>query len=258
MLRRRRQPAADQRFHFFCCQHASLPKRKRNIKLQAASCKLQAADQERVAVISANIQGRDLGSVVADIESRLADMAMPEGFGLSMGGQNEEMVRSFDSMKFAISLAIFLVYLVMASQFESLLHPFVIMFTIPLGLVGSISALLITGETINVVVLIGLIMLAGIVVNNAIVLIDYVNQLRRESGMKKLEAVLRAGELRLRPILMTTSTTVLGLLPMALGLGEGAEIRAPMAITVIGGLILSTMLTLIIIPVVYTVFDRGE
>ncbi len=219
---------------------------------------IRRIDQERVAVISANIQGRDLGSVVADIESRLADMAMPEGFGLSMGGQNEEMVRSFDSMKFAISLAIFLVYLVMASQFESLLHPFVIMFTIPLGLVGSISALLITGETINVVVLIGLIMLAGIVVNNAIVLIDYVNQLRRESGMKKLEAVLRAGELRLRPILMTTSTTVLGLLPMALGLGEGAEIRAPMAITVIGGLILSTMLTLIIIPVVYTVFDRGE
>ena len=219
---------------------------------------IRRIDQERVAVISANIQGRDLGSVVADIESRLADMAMPEGFGLSMGGQNEEMVRSFESMKFAISLAIFLVYLVMASQFESLLHPFVIMFTIPLGLVGSISALLITGETINVVVLIGLIMLAGIVVNNAIVLIDYVNQLRRESGMKKLEAVLRAGELRLRPILMTTSTTVLGLLPMALGLGEGAEIRAPMAITVIGGLILSTMLTLIIIPVVYTVFDRGE
>ena len=219
---------------------------------------IRRIDQERVAVISANIQGRDLGSVVADIESRLADMAMPEGFGLSMGGQNEEMVRSFDSMKFAISLAIFLVYLVMASQFESLLHPFVIMFTIPLGLVGSISALLITGETINVVVLIGLIMLAGIVVNNAIVLIDYVNQLRRESGMKKLEAVLRAGELRLRPILMTTSTTVLGLLPMALGLGEGAEIRAPMAITVIGGLILSTMLTLIIIPVVYTIFDRGE
>ena len=219
---------------------------------------IRRIDQERVAVISANIQGRDLGSVVADIESRLADMAMPEGFGLSMGGQNEEMVRSFESMKFAISLAIFLVYLVMASQFESLLHPFVIMFTIPLGLVGSISALLITGETINVVVLIGLIMLAGIVVNNAIVLIDYVNQLRRESGMKKLEAVLRAGELRLRPILMTTSTTVLGLLPMALGLGEGAEIRAPMAITVIGGLILSTMLTLIIIPVVYTVFDRGN
>ena len=219
---------------------------------------IRRIDQERVAVISANIQGRDLGSVVADIESRLAGMAMPEGFGLSMGGQNEEMVRSFDSMKFAISLAIFLVYLVMASQFESLLHPFVIMFTIPLGLVGSVSALLITGETINVVVLIGLIMLAGIVVNNAIVLIDYVNQLRRESGMKKLEAVLRAGELRLRPILMTTSTTVLGLLPMALGLGEGAEIRAPMAITVIGGLILSTMLTLIIIPVVYTVFDRGE
>ncbi len=219
---------------------------------------IRRIDQERVAVVSANIDGRDLGSVVAEIEADLSQMAMPEGFDLAMGGQNEEMVRSFDSMKFAISLAIFLVYLVMASQFESLLHPFVIMFTIPLGLVGSVLALLTTGQTVSVVVLIGLIMLAGIVVNNAIVLIDYVNQLRRESGLSKMDAVLRAGELRLRPILMTTSTTVLGLLPMALGLGEGAEIRAPMAITVIGGLLLSTMLTLVIIPVVYTLFDRGE
>jgi HAE1 family hydrophobic/amphiphilic exporter-1 len=168
------------------------------------------------------------------------------------------MVRSFDSMKFAMSLAVFLVYLVMASQFESLLHPFVIMFTIPLGLVGSVMALLLTGETVSVVVLIGFIMLAGIVVNNAIVLIDYVNQLRRDGGMTKVEAVIRAGELRFRPILMTTATTVLGLLPMALGLGEGAEIRAPMAITVIGGLLVSTMLTLVIIPVVYTIVDRGE
>ncbi len=219
---------------------------------------IRRIDQERVAVVSANIDGRDLGSVVAEIEANLAEMAMPEGFDLAMGGQNEEMVRSFDSMKFAMSLAIFLVYLVMASQFESLLHPFVIMFTIPLGLVGSVLALLVSGETVSVVVLIGLIMLAGIVVNNAIVLIDYVNQLRRDGGMSKIEAVLQAGELRLRPILMTTSTTVLGLLPMALGLGEGAEIRAPMAITVIGGLLLSTMLTLVIIPVVYTLFDRGE
>lgn len=219
---------------------------------------IRRIDQERVAVISANIDGRDLGSVVAEIEADLSQMAMPEGFDLAMGGQNEEMVRSFDSMKFAMSLAIFLVYLVMASQFESLLHPFVIMFTIPLGLVGSVMALLLTGQTVSVVVLIGLIMLAGIVVNNAIVLIDYVNQLRRENGMAKMDAVMRAGELRLRPILMTTSTTVLGLLPMALGLGEGAEIRAPMAITVIGGLLLSTMLTLVIIPVVYTLFDRGE
>ena len=158
----------------------------------------------------------------------------------------------------AFGLAIFLVYLVMASQFESLLHPLVIMFTIPLGLIGSALGLLLTGTTISVVVLIGLIMLAGIVVNNAIVLVDYINHLRREEGMAKMEAVLRAGELRFRPILMTTSTTVLGLLPMALGLGDGAEIRAPMAITVIGGLLVSTLLTLVLIPVVYTLLDRGD
>ena len=175
-----------------------------------------------------------------------------------MGGQNEEMVRSFDSMKFALLLAVFLVYLVMASQFESLLHPLVIMFTIPLGLIGSALGLLLTGTTISVVVLIGLIMLAGIVVNNAIVLVDYINHLRRSEGLAKIDAVLHAGTARFRPILMTTSTTVLGLLPMALGLGEGAEIRAPMAITVIGGLLVSTLLTLVLIPVVYTLFDRGQ
>ena len=152
----------------------------------------------------------------------------------------------------------FLGYLVMASQFESLLHPLVIMFTIPLGLIGSALGLLLTGTTISVVVLIGLIMLAGIVVNNAIVLVDYINHLRRSEGLAKIDAVLHAGTARFRPILMTTSTTVLGLLPMALGLGEGAEIRAPMAITVIGGLLVSTLLTLVLIPVVYTLFDRGQ
>ena len=150
-------------------------------------------------------------------------------------------------MKFALAMAVFLVYLVMASQFESLLHPLVIMFTIPLGLAGSITALALTNQRISVVVLIGLIMLAGIVVNNAIVLVDYINQLRRRDGMAKVDAVVRAGVLRLRPIMMTTSTTVLALLPMALGFGEGAEIRAPMAITVIGGLLVSTVLTLLLI-----------
>ncbi len=218
---------------------------------------IRRLDQERVAVISANLEGRDLGGVVEEIEAALADLPLPEGFTVSIGGQNEEMVRSFDSMKFALLLAVFLVYLVMASQFESLLHPLVIMFTIPLGLIGSALGLLATGTTISVVVLIGLIMLAGIVVNNAIVLVDYINHLRRDEGMEKFAAVLRAGEVRFRPILMTTSTTVLGLLPMALGLGEGAEIRAPMAITVIGGLLVSTLLTLVLIPVVYTLLDRS-
>ena len=218
---------------------------------------IRRLDQERVAVLSANLDGRDLGGVVAEIEAVLADLPLPEGFTVAIGGQNEEMVRSFDSMKFALLLAVFLVYLVMASQFESLLHPLVIMFTIPLGLIGSALGLLATGTTISVVVLIGLIMLAGIVVNNAIVLVDYINHLRRDEGMEKFAAVLRAGEVRFRPILMTTSTTVLGLLPMALGLGEGAEIRAPMAITVIGGLLVSTLLTLVLIPVVYTLLDRS-
>ena len=218
---------------------------------------IRRLDQERVAVISANLDGRDLGGVAEEIETTLADLPLPEGFSVSIGGQNEEMVRSFDSMKFALLLAVFLVYLVMASQFESLLHPLVIMFTIPLGLIGSALGLLATGTTISVVVLIGLIMLAGIVVNNAIVLVDYINRLRRDEGMEKFAAVLRAGTVRFRPILMTTSTTVLGLLPMALGLGEGAEIRTPMAITVIGGLLVSTLLTLVLIPVVYTLMDRS-
>jgi len=185
-------------------------------------------------------------------------MPLPEGFSIDIGGQNEEMVRSFDSMKFALGLAVFLVYLVMASQFESLLHPLVIMSTIPLGLIGSVLALILTGQTISVVVLIGLIMLAGIVVNNAIVLVDHINHLRRAEGMAKMDAVLNAGILRFRPILMTTATTVLGLLPMALGLGQGSEIRAPMAITVIGGLLFSTILTLVLVPVVYTSLDRGK
>ena len=219
---------------------------------------IRRVDQERVAVVSANLAGSDLGGAVDRIERALADMRLPEGFSITMGGQYEEMVRSFDSMAFALLLAVFLVYLVMASHFESLLHPLVVMFTIPLGLAGSAVALLVTDTTISVVVLIGLVMLSGIVVNNAIVLVDCVNHLRRDEGDDKLTAVVRAGQVRLRPILMTTSTTVLALLPIALGLGEGTEMRAPMAITVIGGLILSLAVTLILIPVVYASLARGR
>ena len=228
------------------------------VRLVDGPAEIRRHKQERVALVTANLDGRDLGSVVEEIQVELAQIPLPEGFSLSIGGQNEEMARSFDSMKFALGLAVFLVYLVMASQFESFLHPLVIMATIPLGLVGSAMALLVTGQTISVVVLIGLIMLAGIVVNNAIVLVDYINYLRRQEHMAKMAAVLRAGTVRFRPILMTTSTTVLGLLPMAMGLGEGSEIRAPMAITVIGGLLISAMLTLVLIPIVYTLVDLGE
>ena len=182
-------------------------------------------------------------------------MTLPMEFDWRMGGQQQEMETSFASMRFAILLAVFLVYLVMASQFESLLHPFVILFSVPFSLIGVLVTLYLLNVTVSVVVLIGVIMLAGIVVNNAIILVDTTNRLRR-GGRAKIEALKEAGRLRLRPILMTTSTTVFGLLPMALGLGEGSELRAPMAITVIGGLLVATLLTLLIIPAVYSVVDR--
>ena len=150
-----------------------------------------------------------------------------------------------------------LVYLVMASQFESLRHPFVILFTIPMGLIGAVWGLALTGTTVNAVAFIGLILLAGIVVNNAIVLLDAVNQ-ARERGLARHDALVLAGRTRLRPILITSVSTILGLVPMALGLGEGAEVRRPMAITVIGGMLVATVLTLIVIPVLYTLLDRRE
>jgi HAE1 family hydrophobic/amphiphilic exporter-1 len=218
---------------------------------------IRRIDQERVAIIAASLAYGDLGSAAADVQRIINSTPMPAGVSAQITGQNEEMQESFRSMQFTLAMAVFLVYLVMASQFESLLHPFVIMFTIPLALVGAVLALYITGTSVNVVAFIGVIMLAGIVVNNAIVLIDLINQLR-ERGMERIEAIREAGKHRLRPILMTTLTTVLGLMPMALGLGEGSEVRTPMAITVIGGLLVSTLLTLIVIPVVYSLIDRSR
>ncbi len=222
------------------------------VKLVRGPSEIRRIDQERVALVTANLKGRDLGSVSADIQQIINGLELPPDFRVRIGGQQREMVTSFDSMKLAIALAIFLVYLVMASQFESLVQPFIIMFTIPFALIGVVLTLLVTGTAISVVVLIGLIMLAGIVVNNAIVFVDYINRLRKQ-GMEKREAIKQAGQVRMRPILMTTLTTVLGLLPMALGFGEGAELRTPMAITVIGGLLIGTLLTLVVIPTVYDV-----
>lgn len=216
---------------------------------------IHRVDQERVAVVSANLRHGDLGSAVANIERMLAEQPLGAGLDVNIGGQNEELQASVNSLVFALVLAIFMVYLVMASQFESLLHPFVIMFTIPLAAVGAILALKLSGNGLSVVVFIGLILLAGIVVKNAIVLIDRVNQLREE-GVSKLKAVCDGSHERLRPIVMTTLTTLFGFLPLAIGGGEGAEVRAPMAITVIGGLLVSTLLTLLVIPVMYALLDR--
>jgi len=226
-----------------------------NISVALGPSEIRRLDQSRVALVSANLAYGDLGTAVRELESLIAEIPRQAGVSAMVSGQNEEMQRSMQSMKFTLILAVFLVYLVMASQFESLIHPLVILFTVPLALIGAVLALFITGTTINVVAFIGVIMLAGIVVNNAIVLVDLINQLRRE-GMAKTEAIIEAGRVRLRPILMTTLTTVLGLLPMAVGFGEGAEVRTPMAITVIGGLLAATLLTLIVIPVVYHLLDR--
>jgi HAE1 family hydrophobic/amphiphilic exporter-1 len=211
--------------------------------------------QERVAIVTANLHYGDLGSAVAEVQQILRDHPLAAGVSAHIGGQSEELDASLRSLIFALTLAIFLVYLVMASQFESLLHPFVIMFSIPLALVGAVLALKITFTPLSIVVFIGLIMLAGIVVKNAIVLIDRINQLREE-GVDKLAAIAQAAESRLRPITMTTLCTLIGFLPLALSFGDGSEVRSPMAIAVIGGLAVSTLLTLVVIPVVYNLLDR--
>ncbi|MBZ0223199.1 MAG: efflux RND transporter permease subunit [Dokdonella sp.] len=216
---------------------------------------IHRVSQERVAIVSANLREGDLGSAIAEVESIVAAHPLAAGVRVHVGGQSEELDASVHSLLFALGLAIFLVYLVMASQFESLLHPFVIMFSIPLAAVGAVLALKLSGSAISVVVFIGLIMLVGIVVKNAIVLIDRVNQLR-EAGVAKRDALAQAAESRLRPIVMTTLCTLIGFAPLALGWGEGAEVRAPMALTVIGGLAVSTLLTLIVVPVVYDLLDR--
>ncbi|MDB2328699.1 efflux RND transporter permease subunit [Pseudomonadales bacterium] len=219
---------------------------------------IQRLGQQRVGIVRANPIGADLAEGAAIVEQLLDEIPHPLGIKSHVGGQSEEMAASFNSLAFALLLALILVYLVMASLFESLLHPFVIMFTIPLAGIGAVLALVLTNTPVSVVVFIGGILLVGIVVNNAIVLVDRVNQFRRQSGYTKLDALVAGTNERLRPIMMTTLTTVLGLLPMALGFGEAAELRTPMAVTVIGGLMMSTLLTLVVIPVVYLVLDRSE
>jgi HAE1 family hydrophobic/amphiphilic exporter-1 len=210
----------------------------------------------RVAEITALPTTRDLGGALVAVGAAVANLDLPLGVRLELAGQGEELALSFNSLWLALALATFLVYVVMASQFESLIHPFVILMAVPLGVVGVIGALALTHTSINVLVLIGAIMLAGIVVNNAIVLVDAVNRRRRE-GEDIDQALIGAGRERMRPILMTTATTVLALLPMAIGLGAGDELRAPLAITVIGGLTIATVLTLVVIPCIYRILGAA-
>jgi HAE1 family hydrophobic/amphiphilic exporter-1 len=226
-----------------------------DVRRAIGPAEIRRAGQERVALLSASVGAGDLGRATAAAQRIVREVELPAGVLASVTGQSEDMAQSFRSLLFAFALAVLLVYLVMASQFESLRHPFVILFTIPMGLIGAVWALLLTGLTLNAVAFIGLILLAGIVVNNAIVLVDAINQ-ARERGAARLEAIVLAGATRLRPILITSVSTILGLLPMAIGFGDGAEIRRPMAVTIIGGMLIATFMTLIVIPVLYDLLDR--
>jgi CzcA family heavy metal efflux pump len=217
---------------------------------------LERKYQQRVIHVTANTSGRDLGSIAAEIEKRISQMKIAEGFSVNLKGARLEQQQAFRNLVFALALAILLVYMVLASQFASLLHPFLIMFSVPLGFIGVIWALFLTGNTLSVVSFIGIIMMVGIVVSNAIILVDYINRLRKEEGLELKEAIIRAGRIRLRPILMTTLTTICGLIPMALGLGEGAEANASLAIAVIGGLSVSTFLTLVFVPTLYFIAEN--
>jgi multidrug efflux pump subunit AcrB len=210
--------------------------------------------QERIVDVTGNVSGRDLGSVSKEIASKIAYIKVPQGFSITMSGNIEQQNKTFSDLGVALILAILLVYMVMASQFQSLVDPFIIMFTVPLGMVGVLWALFLTGTTLSVTSFEGVIVMIGIVVSNGILLVDFTNKLRKR-GIELHEAVVTAGRTRLRPILMTTLATVLGLIPLALGIG-GETSQAPLAIAVIGGLSLSTLLTLFFVPTLYTVFEE--
>lgn len=215
---------------------------------------IERKDQERIITVSANISGRDLGSILKDTEKRLSTIPTPKDFSISFGGDYEEQQKAYNELLLSFALSLILIYMVMASLYESLLDPFIIMFSVPLAAIGVVGILFFTHTTFNVQAFIGCIMLGGIVVNNAILLVDHSNLLYQERGMALKEAIMEAGRRRLRPILMTALTTILALLPLALGLGEGAETQAPMARTVLGGLLSSTLITLVFVPVVYFLF----
>jgi len=225
------------------------------VKIAEGPNVIERRDQMRTVVVTSELHGRDLGHVMQDIRAKIDKYVLPAGYTIEYGGESKEMAEAFGDLGTALIIAIVLVYMILAAQFESFVHPLVIMFSMPVSIVGVVAALLITAKSFSVPTFIGVIMLAGIVVNNAIVLVDYINQLRAR-GFNRDEAILMAGPHRLRPILMTALTTILAMVPLALGMGEGAEVRAPMAVAVIGGLSTSTLLTLVVIPVMYVIFDN--
>jgi HAE1 family hydrophobic/amphiphilic exporter-1 len=227
-----------------------------DVKPRSGPVRIDRKDQERLVTVSANISGRDMESIVQDIQKGLQSLPRPRDFSIVIAGDYEEQQKASRELTMSFILAIILVYMVMACQFESLRDPFVVMFSVPMASVGVILMLFLTNTTFNIQSMIGCIMLGGIVVNNAILLVDHTNLLRRRDKMPLMQAIEEAGRRRLRPILMTASTTMLGLTPLAIGLGEGGEAQAPMARAVIGGLMSASLITLIIIPIVYSLFER--
>ncbi len=218
---------------------------------------IRRKNQERVLRVNADLDPEySLGNVMAEVESSLQSISLPDDFSLVYGGEYEEQKKSHRELIFGLVLAILLVYMVMAGQFESMIQPFVIMFSIPFATIGVLGMLWMTHTTISVQSILGIVVLVGIVVNNAIVLVDYINLLRRKQGLPLHEAVEEGGRRRLRPIIMTTLTTTLALVPMAIGLGSGGELQAPMARVVIGGLLTSTLITLLFVPVLYTTIEE--
>ena len=227
-----------------------------DISMEDVPSSIDRENQTRYVTVSCEVYGRDSGSVGNDVQAMLDSMSMPQGYSAKLGGSNETMNDTFSSLGLVILLAIVLVYMVMAAQFESLINPFIIMFTIPLAFTGAIFLLFITGEPISMMALIGCLILVGIVVNNGIVLIDYINLLRERDGYGLTEAVLAACPTRLRPILMTALTTILGQFPMIFSNGSNSEMLRGMGLVIAGGLATSTFLTLVVVPLLYMFFDR--
>ncbi len=225
-----------------------------DIEVSNGAVTIEREDLVRTVTVSAGVYDRDVASVTADIQALVDQIDQPSGYDITYAGANEEMIEAFADLGLALIIAVLLVYMIIAAQFESLLIPFIIMFSIPVAFSGSIMGLFITNRVLSAVSIMGMIMLSGIVVNNAIVLLDYIGT-RRKMGEDRTTAIINAGPIRLRPIMMTSLTTIFAMIPMSLGIGEGAELQAPMGTVVIFGLLTSSLITLVLIPVVYSILD---
>jgi multidrug efflux pump subunit AcrB len=227
-----------------------------NISYSVSPDNLRRQDLQRRVLLFAGAKGRPAGDVGADVQKLVKETVLPQGVRFDIGGNQKDLQESFAGAMAALGLAVIFLYFILASQFGSFLQPLAIMVSLPMALIGVVLALLITRTTMNIFSMIGVIMLMGLVTKNAILLVDFANRAQRQVGMSQRDALLKAGKVRLRPILMTTAAMILGMLPLALGLGEGSEQQSPMGRAIIGGVITSTFLTLVLVPVLYTWLDR--